>query len=76
MGGTHDSCVMSSAGDMLEISVMRGIGGVCDMCMCLAQGGVGDELIKRLGLGFTNPGGTWGKCVLVVVVWVALRGRK
>ena len=31
------------------------------------------ERLRGLGLGFTNPGGTWGKwdmCVLVTVVWV------
>ena len=28
---------------MLETSVVRGVGGVCDMCMCLARGGVGGE---------------------------------
>ena len=27
-------------GDMLEMSVVIGVGGVCDMCMCLARGGV------------------------------------
>ena len=27
----------------LEMSVVRGVGGVCDMCMCLARGGVGGE---------------------------------
>ena len=26
---------------VLEMSVVRGVGGVCDMCMCLARGGVG-----------------------------------
>ena len=33
---------MSTATDMLWMSVMhgmRGVGGVCQMCMCLAQGG-------------------------------------
>ena len=30
---------LSSTGDML----VRGVGGVCDMCMCLARGGVGGE---------------------------------
>ena len=42
MDGTRCSGVLSSAGDVLEMSV----GGVCDMCMCLARGGmggVGDE---------------------------------
>ena len=32
------SCVLSSAGDLLEMSVVRGVGGVCGMC--LARGGV------------------------------------
>ena len=32
---------LCSAGDVLEMSVVRGVGGVCDMCMCLAQSGVG-----------------------------------
>ena len=41
MGVTRGSGVLSSAGDVLEISVVRGIGGVCNMCMCLARGGVG-----------------------------------
>ena len=34
MGGTCGSGVLSSAGDVLEISVVRSVGGVCDMCMC------------------------------------------
>ena len=80
MGGTRGSGVLASAGDVLEISVVRGVGQVCDMCMCLARGGVGGiggEWVTRLGLGFINFGGTWGKwicvCVLVAVVWVVLR---
>ena len=42
---------------------MRGVGGVCDMCMCLARGGVGGEggeWMRELGLGFTNPVGARG----------------
>ena len=38
MSGTCGSGVLSSTGDVL----VRGVGGVCDMCMCLARGGVGD----------------------------------
>ena len=38
MGGTCGSGVLSSAGDVPEMSVV--VGGVCDMCMCLARGGV------------------------------------
>ena len=56
MGGTCGSGVLSSAADVLEMSVVRGIGGVCDMCMCLARG-----VVRGLGLAVTNPGGTWGK---------------
>ena len=37
MSGTRGSGVLSSTGDVL----VRGVGGVCDMCMCLAWGGVG-----------------------------------
>ena len=31
MGGTRGSGVLSSACDVLEMSVVRGVGGVCDM---------------------------------------------
>ena len=57
---------MSSAADVLGISVvhgMRGIGGVCEMCMCLARGVVGGERgewMRGLGLGFNNHVGTGG----------------
>ena len=68
MSGTRGSGVLSSTGDML----VRGVGGVCDMWMCLARGSVGGEWMRELGLGFTNPLGTgecWTcVCVLVVVV--------
>ena len=39
MGGTRGSGVLSSACDVLEMSMVRGVGGVCDMCMCFARGG-------------------------------------
>ena len=41
MSGTRGSGVWYSTGDVLEMSVVRGVGGVCDMCMCLARAGVG-----------------------------------
>ena len=53
------SGVLSSTGDVL----VRGVGGVCDMCMCLARGSVGGEggeWMRELGLCFTNPLGTGG----------------
>ena len=59
MSGTRGSGVLSSTGDVL----VRGVGGVCDMCMCLARGGVGGEggeWMREVGLGFSNPLGTWG----------------
>ena len=38
--GSRGSGVVSSAYDVLEMSVVRrGIGGVCEMCMCLARTG-------------------------------------
>ena len=61
MSGTRGSGVLSSTGDVLEMSVVRGVGGVCDMCMCLARDGVrgeGGEWMTELG--FTNPVGTGG----------------
>ena len=39
ISGTRGSGVLSSTGDVL----VRGVGGMCDMCMCLARGGVGGE---------------------------------
>ena len=42
---------------------MRGVGGVCDMCICLARGSVGGEggeWMRELGLGVTNLVGTGG----------------
>ena len=42
MGGTRGSGIVSRTDDVLEMSVVRGmtgVGGVCEMCMCLAQGG-------------------------------------
>ena len=34
MSGTRGSGVLSSTGDVL----VRGVGGVCDMCMCFGSG--------------------------------------
>ena len=28
---------------MLKMSVVRGVGRVCNMCMCLSRGGMGGE---------------------------------
>ena len=65
--GTRGSCNVSSVADVLGMSVVReirGVGGVCEMCMCLARVGAGGEgageLMRGYGLGFTNPVGIGG----------------
>ena len=60
MGGSH---IVSSADDVLCMSVVCGmrVGGVCELCMCLAKSGIrgeGGALMRGLVLGFTNPVGT------------------
>ena len=63
MCGTRGSGVLFSTGGVLEMSVVRGVGGVCDMCMCLDRAGVGGEggeWMRELGLGIINPVGTGG----------------
>ena len=61
VGGTRGSGIVSSAADVLWMSVVRGmrsVGRVCEICMYLARGGVGGEWMRGFGLGFTNPVGT------------------
>ena len=58
MGGTRGSGILSSAGDVLEMSVVRGVGGVCDMWVYLARSGVGSvvcELVRRHLTHFVIP---------------------
>ena len=46
VGCTRGSGIVSSAADVLWMNGMcgmRGVGGVCELCMCLARGGVGGE---------------------------------
>ena len=45
-GGTRGYGIVSSAADVLWMSVvrgMRGVDGVCEKCMCLARSGVGGQ---------------------------------
>ena len=62
MSGTRGSGVLSSTGDML----VRGVGGVCDMCMARTV------WVERIGFGLYQSCGDRGSVghVLVVVVWV------
>ena len=50
LGGTRGSCIGSSAADVVGMSVvrgMRGFGRVCEICMCLAGGGVSKEGVSE-----------------------------
>ena len=60
--GTHIVSSATTVLGMIVAPVMRGVAGVCEMCMWLAQGGIGGDWIRGLGLGFTNPVGTGGVC--------------
>ena len=49
VGRTRGSCIVSSAADVLWISAVRGVrgvGGECEMCMCLGRGGVAGERVS------------------------------
>ena len=76
VGGTGGSGIVSNAADVLWMSVvrgMRGVGGVCEMCICLARGdvgGEGGEWMRGLGLGFTSPVGTGGVLTFVLAAVV------
>ena len=73
MCGTRGSGVMPSTGDVLEMSVVRGVGGVCDMCMCLTRGGVGGEggeWMREYGFGLHQSCGDRGSGGHVSVLWL------
>ena len=70
MSGTHGSGVLSSTDDVL----VRGVGGVCDMCMCLARGGVGGEGGERIGFGLYQSCEDRGNVGRVSVFWLRCCG--
>ena len=52
VGGTRGSGIVSSAVDVLWMSVVRGMRGVdevCEMCIYLVRGDVGGEVNERIG---------------------------
>ena len=61
MGGTRGSGVVSSADDVLEMSVVRGVrgGGGCAKCVCVWLG-TGSGFINYVGTG-----GAWNMCQLL-----------
>ena len=55
MGGIHGSGFVSTAENVLQINVVcvvRGVGGLCKMCMCLTRAGyeVWGKWVRGLGL--------------------------
>ena len=65
VGGTRGSGIVCSTADELWMSVvceMRGVGGVCKICMYLARVGVGEGVsgCEYWVWGFTNPVGIGG----------------
>ena len=77
VGSTRGSGIVSSAADLLWMS---GVGGVCEMCMCLARSGV-DE---RIGFWLYQSCGNRGSVGGVVNVYhdhlkfcvVGINGRR
>ena len=76
VGGTHGSDIVCSAADVLWMSVVRGmlgVGGVCEMCMCLTRArrgcrwGLVDE---RIGFGLYQSCGNRGSVGRVSVFWL------
>ena len=51
MGGIRGSGVLSNAGDVIEMSVVGGVRGMCDMCMCFVLGVGWEVLGDRIGFG-------------------------
>ena len=63
VGGTRGSNIVSSASNVLLMSVvrgMRGVGGVCEFVYVFGSELVDGEWMRGLGLGFISPVGTWG----------------
>ena len=67
MGVTRGSGVLSSACDVIEMSVVRGVGEVCNMCM--ARGGVGGIHVHATG---TCCDSNWEGGVLLCLCVVSL----
>ena len=68
MDGTRGSGVLSSTCDVIEMSVVRGVGGVCGHVYVFGR--CWGEWVTGLGLGFTNSEGTMEKMGYVSVFWL------
>ena len=50
VGGTRGSSIVSRTAEVIWMNVvwaMKGVGGVCEMSMCLTRGGVGGEVVNE-----------------------------
>ena len=66
MGGICGSGFVSTADDVLEMSVVRWVRGVVACMKCVWSGGCLRCVVSGLGLCFLNPvgiGGVWDVCV-------------
>ena len=71
IGGTCGSRVLVSVCDVLEMSVVRGVGGVCDMCMCMARGGRWWGCVDESSeFGLYQLWMSMGKVGYVSVIWL------
>ena len=74
VGGTHGSCIVSSAADLLGMSVVRGMKGVGGVCESVWLRAAWEEMGWIRGFGvFICPvetGGVFDLCLWVAVVWV------
>ena len=68
MGGTRGSGILSSACDVREMSVVIGVGGVCDMCMERGGRCWGESIVFRLYESRRNMGKVGS------VFWLQWRG--
>ena len=66
VSGTRGSDVLSSTGDVLEMSVVRGVGGVCDMLL----GAVWVWVYERIGFYLYQSCGDMGSVGDVSVFWL------
>ena len=60
VGGTRGSCIVSSAADVLWMSVVRGMRGVVGYVYVLGSGRVGGEGGERIGFGLCQSCGNSG----------------
>ena len=69
MGGTCGSGIVSSAADVIWMSVVRGMRGVVGVCVCLVA-----AWVETIGFGFYQSSGNRGSVGHVSVFWLLWSG--